>query len=559
LSDFHGDLTVDLPPDDRPGPNRARRPSREELRRSRETAGLPPLSEALADDEDLVGRDLGGFRVTRRLGSGAVGVVYLAEQVVLRRPVALKVLSASRAANGEYMARFTREAHAVARLVHPNAVQIYDVGTAGGYHYIALEYVDGEPLSELIEKRGCLSWSAALEVTRQAALSLSRAHELGIVHRDIKPENLLVTRRGEIKVADFGLARLGDDPAITHHGTILGTPFYMSPEQADGREAGPAADLYSLGCTLYHMLVGHPPFEAVTALDIVHLHVTAVARAPHEIEPEVPVPVSRLALQLMAKSPAERPESARRLIEMISAVRRQVESGLAGPGPGTLQGAADAESANIREILGPEGRTYRRVPVDMVATVRQARLPDKTRDRLVAKVLNLSRGGLFLCCDDPAPAGTLMELSFRQSEESDIVEGLAVVRWVSDQPRGMGLEFVRLKDQEVGRVNRLIAHSESRVAIQALTRTELHQRLLRVYYTDMRRRASLAEMAEQAGTSVVVLREGLKPFIHHGLVRLSESGLEFRPPVDTEVLRRIERWVLEHGLLGKEARSAPLD
>jgi serine/threonine-protein kinase len=151
--------------------------------RSRETAGLPAVERWLGDEPDLAGRTLGGFRIEKRLGSGAVGTVYLAEQLALGRPVALKVLAGARAANSEYLARFVREARVVARLVHPNAVQVYDVGEADGYHYIALEYVEGQTVAELLERRGRLPWKAALEIVRQAAASLGRAHEMGIVHR----------------------------------------------------------------------------------------------------------------------------------------------------------------------------------------------------------------------------------------------------------------------------------------------------------------------------------------------------------------------------------------
>jgi uncharacterized protein (TIGR02266 family) len=443
----------------------------------------------------------------------------------------------------------------VAQLIHPNAVQVYDVGQADGYHYIALEYVDGESVSDLLERRDKVSWRAALEIARQAASSLARAHELGIVHRDIKPENLMLSKRGEVKVADFGLARLAEDPAITHHGTILGTPFYMSPEQAEGRSAGPAADIYSLGCTLYHMLVGHPPFEALTALEVVRMHITVRPRPPREIDPEIPEGVSDLALRMMAKKPQDRPESAERLVELVSEVRREVDRGMIGFGkPDELVAKSSSATAEapgpiiIREVLGPEGRTYKRVPVDMVATARSAQLPEDARRKLVAKVINLSQGGLFMTCDEPQPAGTLMELSFRPAPDADMLEGLAVVRWVSEHPTGMGLEFVRLSEDERVRIGRMVACTEANLVMEAITRTELQQRLLRVYYTDMAARSSLAELAARADTSVIMVRDGLKPFAQHGLVRLTESRAEFRPPKDEELSRRIKRWVLEHGL-----------
>jgi serine/threonine protein kinase len=555
LPDDDSDLTMDSPsPQQGDGPGKSTsRFGMDDRRRSRETAGMPSLGDALSDEVDLVGRTLGGFRIISKLGEGAVGAVYLADQLVLRRSVALKVLSGSRNTSEEYVARFVREAHAVAQLVHPNAVQVYDVGEAEGYHYIALEYVDGESVNDLLEKRGAISWRAALEIARQAATSLERAHELGIVHRDIKPDNLMISRRGEVKVADFGLARLADDPAITRHGTILGTPFYMSPEQAEGRTAGPAADLYSLGCTLYHMVAGHPPFEALTAVEVVRMHAVSRPRPPHESNPEIPEAVSNLILAMMAKKPDDRPNGARRLAEMIVETRREVESGRFGGADEVLTRGSSAEvpadgNIVIREVLGPEGRTYRRVPVDMVATARCAQLPEDTREKLVAKVLNLSQGGLFLVCDQPLPAGSLMELSFRPSEDADMLEGLAVVRWVSEHPSGMGLQFVSLSEAERERVSRMVARNQAKAVMSAVTRTELHQRLLRAYYTDMGGRLSMADLAQRTGSSVVVLREGLKIFVQYDLVRQSESWVEFRPPQSEELSKRIKRWVLEHGL-----------
>ncbi|MHC4913880.1 MAG: protein kinase domain-containing protein, partial [Planctomycetota bacterium] len=382
--------------------------------------------------------------------------------------------------------------------------------------------------------------------------SLARAHELGIVHRDIKPDNLMLSKRGEVKVADFGLARLGEASSITHHGTILGTPFYMSPEQARGKPAGPAADLYSLGCTLYHMLAGHPPFEAVTAMDVVHMHVTASPVPPAELDGTVPVPVSDLVLRMMAKDAADRPESAGRVVEVVNEVRRRAgqpvseEEVLEKAGIGA--GAGAQSGTIIREMLGPEGRTYRRVPVDMVANARPAELPEGARKKLAARVINLSEGGLFLTCDEPLPAGSLMQFAFRPAEGAEMLEGLAVVRWVAEAPPGMGLEFVELSGAEREKISRMVATAAAARVMIDVTRTELHERLLRIYYTEMDSRCSLTEVAGRAGTTVVMVREGLKPFVHHGLVRLTESGVEFRPPMEEETSARIKRWVLEHGL-----------
>ena len=526
--------------------------------RSRQTAGLPSVERFLGEEQDLVGRTLAGYRIERKLGAGAVGAVYLAEQLALSRPVALKVLSGARAGSAEYLARFTREARAAARLVHPNAVQVYDVGQAEGYHYIALEYIEGQTLAEILERRGRLPWRAALEIARQAAASLARAHELGIIHRDIKPENLMLSSRGEVKVTDFGLARLGGDPSITHHGTILGTPFYMSPEQALGQAAGAAADLYSLGCTLYHMLAGIPPFEALTAVDVVHKHVTELPRPPAQLARGVPPAVSDLVVRLLQKRPEDRPGSADELIGLIAAVRQSVEAaeaevldflaGSSAPAPASAAAAAEAaRQAVIREVLGPEGRAYARVPAELVARARPADLPAGTRQELVARVVNLSEGGLFLACDQPAPVGTVLELTFRPAAGAAEVEALAAVRWVSEAPRGCGLEFVRLAEGERARIRALVERAEAELAMEGITRTELHRRLLGIYYSRMGGSTGLEELAGLAGTGAVMVREGLKPFVRHGLVRLVESLVEFQPPAGAVLAGRIRGWILDHG------------
>ena len=549
---------------------------------------MPSVERFLGEEADLVGRTLAGFRIEKKIGSGAVGAVYLAEQVALSRPVAFKVLSGGRARSAEYLARFTREARAVARLVHPNAVQVYDVGQADGYHFIALEYVDGQSLSELLERRGRLPWRAALEIARQAASSLARAHELGIIHRDIKPENLMLSRRGEVKVTDFGLARLGGDPSITHHGTILGTPFYMSPEQAEGSEAGAAADIYSLGCTLYHMLAGNPPFEGLTALDVARKHVVEPPRPLSEAAGGVPESVSGLVLEMMRKRPAERPASGRELLERMSAARRAAEAAeaevigfLAGGGPpdsgaeappaapprptpsvqpappappappAARPAAAAAEAARravIREVLGPEGRAYTRVPAESVVQLRSTELSAGARQQLAARVVNMSEGGLFLACDQPPPVGTIMEITFRPASGAEEIEALAAVRWVSDSPAGMGLEFVSLAEAERSRIRGLVEQAEAELVMEHLTRTELHRRLLKAYYCDTSARCVLTELAERAGTGVVMAREGLKPFVRHRLARLSDSRVEFRPPPGRALSERIREWVLENGL-----------
>ena len=191
-----------------------------------------PIAGTGTDAGDLSGRVFGGFRIVRRLGQGGMGQVYLAEQVSLKRLVALKFLKPQLAENKTALERFKLEAEAVARTSHANIVQIYTVGEENGIHYMALEYVEGKNLREFIEKKGPPDVKLGLRIMSQVAAALQTASELGIVHRDIKPENILINRKGEVKVADFGLSwPRNKDSNLTESGIAMGTPLYMSPEQ----------------------------------------------------------------------------------------------------------------------------------------------------------------------------------------------------------------------------------------------------------------------------------------------------------------------------------------
>ncbi len=225
----------------------------------------PPFGQLPNGELDLTGRTLADFHILRRLGQGGMGQVYLAEQISLKRKVALKILRPELASDPTALPRFKAEATAVAQATHANIVQVYAIGEADGMSYMALEYVEGRNLREYLAKKGPPDVLLALSIMRQVASALQRASELGIIHRDIKPENILLTRKGEVKVADFGLSRclIGDRPALnlTQSGVTMGTPLYMSPEQVEGKPVDSRTDIYSFGVTCYHMLAGQPPFH----------------------------------------------------------------------------------------------------------------------------------------------------------------------------------------------------------------------------------------------------------------------------------------------------------
>ncbi len=281
------------------------------------SSGIHPQSEA---DHDLTGKVLGGFRLLRRLGAGAMADVYLAEQSSLKRQVAVKVLKRHLAADQTYVRRFQREAEAAASLIHANIVQIYEVGHEDELYYLAQEYVQGLNLRQWLERYGAPDLRQALSIMRQVAAALAKAGQRGIVHRDIKPENIMITRTGEVKVADFGLARVSgsvDQLHLTEVGMTLGTPMYMSPEQIEGRPLDPRSDIYSFGVTCYQMLAGRPPFSADTTLGVALQH---LKRQPEPLEnhrPDLPAPLCRVVHKMLAKSPEHRFASATELLREV--------------------------------------------------------------------------------------------------------------------------------------------------------------------------------------------------------------------------------------------------
>jgi eukaryotic-like serine/threonine-protein kinase len=293
---------------------------------------------------DLTGQTLGDFQVERLLGRGGMGEVYLATQISLNRPVALKVLRPDVLAKPGYRQRFEAEALAVAKLNHPSIVHVYAMGQMDRIHYIAMEYVEGTNLREYIVKRGALDLAQALSIMKQAGQAIGAAGEAGIIHRDVKPENILITRRGRVKVADFGLCRHMDDegPHVTQVGITMGTPAYMSPEQAQGYPLDHRSDLYSLGATCYYMLAGVPPFKADSPVAMALKQVREIPSSLLVHRPDLPLEIDRLVMKLMAKDPADRYQSAAEMLADLPKVRGAVQVSSAGQSGGadTLNGAA---------------------------------------------------------------------------------------------------------------------------------------------------------------------------------------------------------------------------
>lgn len=257
------------------------------------------------------------------LGSGGMAEVYSAHDEVLNRDVALKVLKDKYAKNEEFVKRFRREARSAASLNHPNIVSIYDWGCSeDGTYYIAMEHVPGGTLKDWISREGALDPGAVVEVALQIADALSVAHENGVIHRDIKSPNILVTEAGYAKVTDFGIARaVSVTTTSSRSSLVLGTPGYISPEQAKGEPVGPWSDLYSLGIVLYEMLTGELPYSAKDPVALATRHVEELPRSPREANPEVPEALDTLTLRLLAKDPEDRYASAAELAGGLERVR----------------------------------------------------------------------------------------------------------------------------------------------------------------------------------------------------------------------------------------------
>jgi eukaryotic-like serine/threonine-protein kinase len=261
--------------------------------------------------------------IKRKLGSGGMADVYLAEDQELGRRVALKLLNDRHASDEQFVERFRREAQSAAGLNHASIVSIFDRGYAEGTYYIAMEFLDGRTLKELLIRNGPTPVPIAIDYARQILGALSFAHRNGIVHRDIKPHNIIVGSDGRLKVTDFGIARSGASQ-MTEAGSIVGTAQYLSPEQARGAPVDPRSDLYSLGIVLYEMLTGHVPFTGDTPVEIAMKHLSQVPEPPSKLRHDVPHDLDAIVMRALAKDPDQRYESAEEMDADLARVARGV-------------------------------------------------------------------------------------------------------------------------------------------------------------------------------------------------------------------------------------------
>lgn len=278
------------------------------------------------------GQKIAGYKFLGKLGAGAMATVHKAKQLSLDRVVAIKILPRKFSSNPQFIERFYAEGRAAAALNHPNIVQAYDVGKSGEFHYFVMEFVDGRTVFDDIVKHKRYPEGEAIDVIIQIAEALQHAHEKGLIHRDVKPKNIMITKEGVAKLADMGLARAMNDKemAEAEAGKAFGTPYYISPEQIRGEvNITAAADIYSLGATLYHMVAGTVPFDGKNPSAVMHKHLKSELVPPDHVNPKLSAGISEVIEMMMAKDPRARYKSCKDLLIDLRAVRRKESPPLA--------------------------------------------------------------------------------------------------------------------------------------------------------------------------------------------------------------------------------------
>jgi tRNA A-37 threonylcarbamoyl transferase component Bud32 len=267
-----------------------------------------------AAGEHAVGHVLNDrYELIEKVGEGGMAVTYRAKDRLLDREVAVKCMREQFAADPEFAQRFRQEARAAANLSHLHIAGVYDTGSVNGCHYLVMEFIEGENLKQRLRRGGPLGEPEALDIARQVAEALDAAHARGIVHRDIKPQNILINHGGEVKVTDFGIARAMYAPGDTDTGVIIGSAHYFAPEQARGEAAGPPADVYGLGCVLFEMLTGRPPFEGENPVAVAHMQIYDPPQRPRTFNPNISPAVERVIMKCLEKDSTRRYASAREL------------------------------------------------------------------------------------------------------------------------------------------------------------------------------------------------------------------------------------------------------
>jgi eukaryotic-like serine/threonine-protein kinase len=373
----------------------------------------------------LVGQQLGPFAIDKELGAGAMGAVFRGRYVKTGQIVAVKVMAPGLGdSNPNAVARFEREASILKQLSHPNIVRLFGVGKYQGTRYYAMEYVIGESLDRVMNRRDRMTWEEVVTLGQQLCAALQHAHDAGVVHRDLKPSNLMILADGTLKLTDFGIAKDMDVTALTSANCTVGTASYMSPEQCRGeKDIGPKSDLYSMGVLFYELITGRKPFEAENAMDMFVQHCTGEFERPSRLVLDVPVWLDNLICQLLEKKPEQRPLNAEIVFRALGSIQEKVEA----------QQSAGVEAARGRMIDRPRGtRNPDEEDKEAARTLRTGKAKAKRKRKTTAfysqvwfqavgivAILGLMVGVVWLVTR-PASAETLFAQAKKLMESNDL-------------------------------------------------------------------------------------------------------------------------------------------
>jgi serine/threonine protein kinase len=404
----------------------------------------PPLDRLLGHVLD------GKYRLEERLGIGGMGTVYRARHVLIDRAVAVKVLNPRFVEDEAARVRFHREARAAGRLQHSNAVAVTDFGSSGGYVYIVMELLEGRTLREILAKDAPLETARAVSIMLQTSAAVAAAHEAGIIHRDLKPANIFITQNADVpavvKVLDFGIAKLAadsldeDEPKnLTQVGAMIGTPRYMSPEQCNGLELTPAADVYSLGVILYEMLTGMAPFSGSSPLAIAMKHATDLPQRPREIVFSIPEDLEKVVLRALEKRPEDRPANAAAFRDELlqTAERLGLEHAAVTSGP-------DLAALRLAGVESPSGRLI----VDL-SRLRESRASSPGTNELTmvgtAQAADSAQGGGAVQDDGAAKRGSFSRVDVPLGQKIYLTRRTLVVALVGVGVLLAALTFVAIR------------------------------------------------------------------------------------------------------------------
>ena len=358
------------------------------LPRPASTAGSPTETIEAARDDLATGTTFAGrYQIVEELGGGGMGKVYRALDAKVGEEIAIKLIKPEIAADKTAIERFKNELKIARKIVHKNVGRVYDLNEEKGAYYFTMEYVRGEDLKAFIQSSGQMAVGTSLRIARQVAEGLAEAHALGIVHRDLKPSNIMIDRHGNARIMDFGIARLAGAKGVTGGNVMIGTPEYMSPEQVEGREAGFASDVYSLGIVLFEMLTGRPPFEGDTALSVAVKQKSEAPPDPRTLNSQVPEGLARLVLKCLDKAKERRYQTAAELLPALAGLERSL--------PTTTHTAAFRKPTTSREITVrlPSKKIWipaAAVLVALAAFVVWQFVPDRAVDRRAIAVIGFA-------------------------------------------------------------------------------------------------------------------------------------------------------------------------